>query len=87
MGGTSVANATGSAFRRISPSGARISYLYRAPESTPGRNSSQMPAAPIARMGWTRPSQKLKSPTTETALAAGAQTANAVPRTPSSSST
>ena len=27
LGGTSVSNATGSAFRRISPSGARISYL------------------------------------------------------------
>ena len=34
-----------------------------------------------------RPSQKLKSPTTETERAAGAQTANDVPATPSISRT
>ena len=36
-------------------------------------------------MGWRRPSQPLKSPTTETRRAFGAQTRNAMPATPSSS--
>ena len=34
-------------------------------------------------MGWSRPSQELKSPTTRTPRALGAHTANAVPATPS----
>ena len=42
-----------------------------------------MPVEPSERIGCRRPSQELKSPTTETARAAGAQTANAVPATPS----
>ena len=45
----------------------------------PGTNSSQIPDAPIARIGCRRPSQPLKSPTTLTERAAGAQTANDVP--------
>ena len=39
------------------------------------------------RIGCIRPSQKLKSPTTDTALADGAHTENAVPGTPSISLT
>ena len=46
-------------------------------------NSSQMPLDPSDRIGFRRPSQLLKSPTTETERALGAQTANAVPATPS----
>ena len=53
--------------------------LYLAPGATPGTNSSQTPAPPSDRMGWARPSQKLKSPTRRTPRAFGAQTANAVP--------
>ena len=41
------------------------------PAPTPGRNSSQMPLDAERRIGWTRPSQPLKSPTTWTALARG----------------
>jgi hypothetical protein len=41
-----------------------------------------MPELPIRRIGWRRPSQPLKSPTTETPPAVGAQTANAVPAVP-----
>ena len=44
-----------------------------------------MPEAPSERIGCSRPSQLLKSPTTLTARAFGAQTANAVPATPSTS--
>ena len=50
------------------------------PAPTPGRNSSQTPLDPSDRIGCSRPSHELKSPTTETARALGAQTANAVPR-------
>ena len=46
-----------------------------------------MPDEPSERIGCMRPSQKLKSPTTDTARPDGAQTANAVPRTPSISRT
>ena len=42
-------------------------------------NSSQMPAEPSERIGCSRPSQELKSPTTLTDRAFGAQTANATP--------
>ena len=56
--------------------------LYLAPGPTPGTNSSHTPAPPSDRMGWARPSQKLKSPVTRTPRAFGAQTANAVPVAP-----
>jgi hypothetical protein len=46
-----------------------------------------MPDAPSDRMGYKRPSHELKSPTTDTERALGAQTANAVPVTPSISRT
>ena len=44
--------------------------------------SSQTPEAPSGRIGWYRPSQWLKLPTTETREAAGAQTAKETPATP-----
>ena len=44
---------------------------------------SQMPVSTRLRMGWRRPSQSLKSPTTETRCALGAQTAKCTPSTPS----
>ena len=55
------------------------------PSSTPGQKSSQTPLAPSERIWWTRPSQPLKSPTTLTERAFGAQTEKEVPATPSSS--
>ncbi len=45
-------------------------------------NSSHTPEAPRLLIGWYRPSHPLKSPTTETRAAAGAQTANATPGVP-----
>jgi hypothetical protein len=48
---------------------------------------SQIPELPSERIGCSRPSQELKSPTTLTERADGAQTENAVPCTPSSSRT
>src|SRR3954463_5958136 len=75
-GGASVRNAYGSALRRWTPSRGRISNLYRSPGPTSGMKSSQMPVDPMDRMGCRRPSQELKSPTTETERAVGAQTAN-----------
>ena len=44
---------------------------------------SHTPVAPRRRIGWRRPSQMLKSPTTETRSAFGAQTAKCTPSTPS----
>ena len=38
-----------------------------------------MPVGPSRRIGWTRPSQSLKSPTTLTRSALGAQTAKCTP--------
>ena len=55
----------------------------RAPRPTPGMKISQMPASMRLRIGWRRPSQWLKSPTTLTRRAFGAQTAKATPSTPS----
>ena len=59
--------------------------MYREPSSAPGTNSSQSPDEPSERIGFSRPSQPLKSPTTLTEAAFGAQTANATPATPFSS--
>ena len=47
-------------------------------------NSDQMPASEEC-MGWAAGSQPLKSPTTDTWRALGAQTANTVPFFPSNS--
>ena len=49
----------------------------------PGTNSSQKPLGMCFRIGWRRPSQALKSPTTLTLVALGAQTAKFTPSTPS----
>ena len=46
-------------------------------------NISQMPDAPRERIGCSRPSQPLKSPTTLTERAFGAQTAKETPAMPS----
>ena len=56
--------------------------LVSRPGSTPGMNRSQMPSWPRRRIGWASGSQSLKSPTTETPAALGAQTAKSVPRRP-----
>ena len=45
--------------------------------------SSQMPFMAYCCMGWQRPSQWLKGPTTLTRRALGAQTAKVTPGTPS----
>ncbi len=55
----------------------------RAPSRAPGTKISQTPHSTRLRMGWRRPSQSLKSPTTLTRRAFGAQTAKATPATPS----
>jgi hypothetical protein len=48
-----------------------------------GMNISHTPACWRSRIGWRRPSQLLKSPTTETRVALGAQTAKRTPAMPS----
>src|SRR5665647_3372566 len=80
-GGLSVARAIGSALVRREPSEPRTSYLYRLSSVTSGMKSSHTPVDPNERIGCTEPSHSLKSPTTRTARAFGAQTANEVPRT------
>ena len=60
---------------------ARICRARRAPSR--GTKISQTPAPCRSRIGWRRPSQLLKSPTTETRRAFGAQTAKRTPGTPS----
>src|SRR4029077_13287943 len=60
-----------------------MSNLYFAPSFTAGTKSSQIPEAPSERIGCRRPSHEVKSPTTETDRALGAQTANAAPAEPS----
>ncbi len=80
-GGFWVAAANGSALVRHSPSAPRIAYLYWVPAPMSGTNSSQTPLEPSVRIGCARPSQWLKSPTTRTPRALGAQTANDVPCT------
>jgi hypothetical protein len=59
--------------------GAEDLVLVGSPSPIPGRKISQMPDAPRRRIGWRRPSQVLKAPTTETRRAFGAQTAKWVP--------
>ena len=81
-GGTSAAKANGSARRLTCPCWLTTSNLYRAPGPTPGRKISQTPELPSTRIGCRRPSQPLKSPTTRTARAPGAHTANEVPGVP-----
>ena len=52
------------------------------PASTPATKPSHTPQPQCLRSGWRWPSQPLKSPTTRTACALGAQTAKAQPVTP-----
>src|SRR5579859_2868 len=78
-GGVSASAAIGSALAFQCPSGPQISYLYLAPSTTPGTNSSHTPDPPSERIGCPRPSQWLKSPMTRTPRALGAHTANDVP--------
>ena len=54
----------------------------RDPMPTPGMKISQTPEEPSERMAWNRPSHWLKSPTTLTRWAVGAQTAKLAPGTP-----
>src|ERR1700712_492212 len=83
-GGISAARAMGSARAgNRTPFAATISYLYRAPGPMRGIKSSQMPDPWRSRIGWRRPSQRLKSPITETLLAFGAHTEKDTPSTPS----
>src|SRR3712207_7959604 len=49
-------------------------YTLSLHDALPISKSSQIPDAPIARIGCSRPSHPLKSPTTLTERAAGAQT-------------
>jgi len=57
--------------------------LVHGPGPTPGRKPSKMPDWPRRRRKWRCGVQRLNSPTTETRAAPGAQTANAVPSSPS----
>src|ERR1700735_2546363 len=83
-GAASAAFASGSALSgSLLPSPATSANLYRVPGPTRGTNSSHTPDGYRSRIGWRRLSQVLKSPISDTARAFGAQTANRVPRTPS----
>ena len=82
-GGTRSAKANGSALSSSSPTRADLELVAGA-VADGGKEISQIPDPPSARIMCRRPSQKLKSPTTETERAAGAHTANDVPDTPSS---
>src|SRR5574337_798887 len=82
-GGGSKAKANGSALRASgSPDCDLISNLYSAPSLREGTKRSHMPLPGWFRIGWRRPSHLLKSPTTLTLLALGAQTAKQTPDTP-----
>ncbi len=67
-GGASISFAQGSVLIRSKPSLVLSSYLYSVPTPMPGTNSSQMPVGPSERIGKSRPSQLLNSPTTLTRL-------------------
>src|SRR5438105_11576748 len=78
-----MANDSGSALSRTEPSAPSTSNLYSSPSVISGTNSSQTPELLRLRIGSRRPSQRLKSPTTRTPRAFGAQTAKATPGVPS----
>ena len=65
------------------PAGEINRYLYSSPRPTPGTNPHQKPVFAINDSGVPFVFQPLKSPTTLTACAFGAHTANCVPRAPS----
>ena len=58
-------------------------YLYASPAPTPGTNPRHTPLAPVTSSGWAPGRQSLNVPITDTDSALGAQTAKAVPATPS----
>ena len=67
-----------------SPCGAQdLVLVERTRLDAAGTNSSHTPHSTRLRIGWRRPSQPLNSPITLTRWALGAQTAKAVPATPS----
>ena len=78
-GGVSNATPNGSLFFSSAPDGVRISNLYFSPSARSGMNSSQTPVGTSSRIGCTRPSHPLKSPTTLTRSAFGAHTAKCTP--------
>ena len=80
-GGTSVANAIGSALSRRCPSGVVMANLYTSPTPTPGMKTSHTPAPPMERIGYWAPFHMQKSPMTATPFAFGAHTVNDVPET------
>ena len=61
------------------PAFVRNSNLYFSPGPMPGTKISHTPCGSSSRIGWTRPSHRLKSPTTLTRSALGAHTAKWTP--------
>jgi hypothetical protein len=80
-GGTSAANAIGSARSVTDPSAPCTRNLYNPSVGKSGQNSSQTPDEPRLRIGASLPLQWLNSPISVTPLAFGAQTANDTPST------
>ena len=80
-GGTSVANAIGSARSDTLPSAPWTRNLYRPSAGKPGQNNSHTPVDPSTRSGASLPSQLLNSPIRLTPLAFGAHTAKDTPST------
>ena len=71
-GPVSAWKAKGSAFSTSRPSALTTRYLYMSPSFNPGTKAHQTPSS-RRHMGVAEPSQPLKSPTTETSRAWGAQ--------------
>ena len=80
-GGTSVANAIGSARSVTEPSAPCTRNLYSPSTGKPGQNSSHTPVEPSTRIGASLPFQWLNSPIRLTPLAFGAHTAKETPST------
>ena len=79
-GGTSAAKPYGSHFSTTCPPRCFTAILVlRARARCPGTNNSQTPLGMCLRIGWLRRSHMLKSPTTLTLSAFGAQTAKFTP--------
>src|ERR1700761_943058 len=82
-GGGSVYRAIGSGRVTQAPDCVCSSNLYAVPGPKPGTNSSPTPLSSRRRIEHSSPFQPLKSPSTRTAFACGAQTLNDVPSTSS----
>src|SRR5689334_6189844 len=80
-GGTSVANAIGSARSVVTPSAPGTRDLYRPSGGKSGQHNSQTPEEPSVRIGASLPLQWLKSPMRLTPLSFGAHTAKDTPVT------